>query len=114
LIPVADDVLIMPVVGNIDEERAQTMLETLLSSVGNSHATIVIIDITGVHSVDTHVADGLLQMARAVRLLGARVILTGIGPHIAQAFVELGIRLDDLSTFGTLQAAIAVALRVRR
>jgi rsbT co-antagonist protein RsbR len=74
---------------------------------------MVILDITGVPVVDTHVANGLILAAQAVRLLGARVILTGIRPEVAQTLVGLGVNLNDLITHSTLQSGIAYATNGR-
>ncbi|NJN67772.1 MAG: PAS domain S-box protein [Chloroflexaceae bacterium] len=110
LIPIADDVVIMPLIGAIDSRRAQQMLETLLEGVAHYQAALVILDITGVRVVDTQVAQTFIQAAQAVRLLGAQVMLTGIQPQIAQTLVHLGIDLRDIITRGSLQAGIATAL----
>lgn len=112
LIPIADTVVIMPLIGAIDKQRAQHMQETLLQGVAAHHVDTAILDITGVKVIDTQVANAFVQTAQAVRLLGAQVVLTGIQPAIAQTLVTLGVDLGDLVTFGSLQAGIAYALRV--
>lgn len=113
LIPIAEQVVVMPLIGVVDEQRAELMLETLLGGVETHHATTVILDITGVQQLDTHVAGVFIQAAQAVRLLGAGVALTGIQPRIAQTLVELGVDLSGMHTYSTLQAGIAAALRQR-
>lgn len=113
LIPLADQVLMMPLIGTIDSVRAQQMLETLLEGVATHQATTVILDITGVQVVDTHVANAFVHAARAVHLLGAHVMLTGIGPQIAQTLVQLGVSFRGMTTYGSLQAGIAAALKSR-
>jgi len=110
LIPVSDDVVVMPLIGAIDSRRAQQVLETLLHGLANRRATTAILDITGVLVVDTQVANALLQAAQAVRLLGARVILTGVRPEVAQTLVGLGVDLRGIITRSTLQSGIADAL----
>lgn len=110
LIPIADGVVIMPLIGAIDTARAHAVLETLLEGVAAQHAHAAILDITGVQMVDTQVANALIQAAQAVRLLGAQVILTGIQPQIAQTLVTLGVNLGDIVTCSTLQAGIAYAV----
>ncbi len=110
LIPLADGVLAMPLIGSIDQDRAREILETLLEGVARQRAKVAILDITGVRLVDTHVAQALLQAARAVRLLGAHVILTGIRPEVAQTLVHIGADLSSLTTRSTLQSGIAYAL----
>jgi PAS domain S-box-containing protein len=111
LIPISDEVVIMPLIGTIDSGRAQMVLETLLEGVARYQASLAILDITGVVTVDTQVAQALVGAARAVRLLGAQVMLTGIQPQIAQTLVHLGVDLSGIQTQGSLQAGIAAALR---
>ena len=110
LIPISDNVMIMPLIGTIDSQRAQMVLEGLLEGAAQHQAELVILDITGVTVVDTQVAQALIRAAQAVKLLGAQVMLTGIQPQIAQTLVHLGIDLRDIITHGTLQAGIASAL----
>jgi rsbT co-antagonist protein RsbR len=86
-------------------------MHTLLTGIDETRAKIAILDITGVAVVDTQVADALLRAARAVRLLGAEVILTGIRPDVAQTLVALGTNLDGIVTRGTLQSGIAFAMQ---
>jgi PAS domain S-box-containing protein len=111
LIPISDTVLVMPLIGRIDTRRAGQILETLLTGVQEQQADLAIIDITGVNLVDTQVAQALIQAARAVKLLGARVVLTGLRPEVAQTLVSLGVDLSDIVTRGTLQSGIAYGLR---
>jgi anti-anti-sigma regulatory factor len=101
----------MPLLGTIDSQRAQMVMETLLEGVAQNQATLAILDITGVPVVDTQVAQALVSAARAVRLLGAQVMLTGIQPQIAQTLVHLGVDLGGISTRGSLQSGILDALR---
>lgn len=111
LIPISERVVIMPLIGSIDTQRAQQIMETLLTGIAQHQAEIAILDITGVQVVDTQVANALLRAAQAVKLLGARVVLTGIQPRIAQTLVQLGTDLQGIVTVSTLQAGIAYALR---
>ncbi|NJL33505.1 MAG: STAS domain-containing protein [Chloroflexaceae bacterium] len=85
-------------------------LETLLEGVTMHQAETVILDITGVSEVDTTVANALIQTARAVKLLGAQIILTGIQPRMAQTLIHLGVDLSNIVTYSTLQAGIAATL----
>ncbi len=112
LIPLAEGVLAMPLIGTIDAARAAQILETLLDGVAAQRARVAILDITGVKLVDAQVASALLNAARAVRLLGAQVILTGIRAEVAQALVHIGADLGDLTTRSTLQSGIATALKL--
>jgi anti-anti-sigma factor len=111
LIPITDNVVIMPLIGTIDSGRAQQVMETLLEGVAQHRAELVILDITGVAMVDTQVAQSFIHAAQAVQLLGARVMLTGIQPHIAQTLVSLGVDLSNILTRGSLQSGIAAALQ---
>lgn len=110
LIPISDRTLLLPLVGALDSRRAQQVMETLLEGIAEYGAESVILDITGVPLVDTHVAAVLLQAARAVRLLGARVMLTGIRPEVAQSIVGLGVDLSSIETRASLQDGIAATL----
>lgn len=111
LIPLLDGVVAMPLVGSVDAQRAQQILETLLDGVATSQASIAILDITGVSMVDTDVADALVRAAQAVKLLGATVMLTGIRPEVAQTLVNLGVDLGGIQTRSTLQSGIAEVIR---
>lgn len=111
VIPLTDTVLVMPLIGTVDTRRAQQLMQTLLEGVATNHATTVILDITGVLVVDTQVANALVRAAQAVKLLGARVVLTGIRPEVAQIVVGLGVDLGGIVTLGTLQSGVAYALR---
>lgn len=111
IIPIAEGVLAMPLVGKIDGDRAEHMLETLLDGVGDSHAKVIILDITGVPVVDSHVARILSQAAQMVKLLGVTVIITGIQPQVAQSMVSLGLDLRGTITLPTIQKGIAFALK---
>ena len=110
LIPISDHVVVMPLIGTMDSQRAAQVLETLLDGVSARRASVAIVDITGVSVVDTHVANALLQAAKAVRLLGAEVVLTGIRPDVALTLVSLGLDLTGIVTKGTLQAGIVHAM----
>jgi len=114
LIPIADHVVIMPLIGAIDTNRAQQILESLLEGVAAHQAEVAILDITGVQVVDTQVAHALIRAAQAVKLLGAQIMLTGIQPQIAQTLVHLGIDLQGITTHSTLQSGITAALHAQR
>lgn len=110
LIPITDEILVMPIIGMFDSIRAQQVMHTLLSGLAASRGKFAILDITGVPVVDTAVAHALLQAARAARLLGTEVILTGIRPEVAQTLVHIGAELGSIITRGTLQSGIKYAL----
>jgi len=109
LIPISDQVMVMPLIGAVDSRRAQQVLQALLEGVASSRALVAILDITGVPVVDTQVANALLRAAQAVKLLGAQVVLTGIRPEVAQTLVGLGADLSGIVTCGSLQSGIAYA-----
>ncbi|WP_437769665.1 PAS domain-containing protein [Sorangium sp. So ce281] len=112
LLPIAEGVLVMPLIGFFDGARASRIIETLLQGVERHAARIAIIDITGVKAVDVQVAEMLVQSARAAGLLGAQVVLTGIQPAIARTLIELDADLRGLVTAGTLRSGIAYAVPV--
>ncbi|MEK5036874.1 STAS domain-containing protein [Sporosarcina sp. FSL K6-3457] len=110
LIPVFDKISVMPLVGTIDTERAKLIMENLLEGVVKQRAEVVLLDITGVPVVDTMVAHHIIQAADAVRLVGAKCMLVGIRPEIAQTIVTLGINLNDFTTTSTLRRGMQEAL----
>jgi rsbT co-antagonist protein RsbR len=110
LVPIADGVVAMPLIGSIDDARAQRIMETLLEGIGAYQAETAILDITGVKVVDTQVASALLRTARAVQLLGAQVVLTGISAEVAQALVHLEAEMHGIVTRSNFQSGIAYAL----
>jgi len=114
VIPLLPGVLLIPLIGVIDSDRARHMLESVLQGVSEHKAQTVLLDITGVPMVDTQVANTLIQVARMASLLGSRVILVGIRPEIAQSIVGLGIGLESLATQSTLAAAVEAILYERK
>lgn len=112
LIPVFDKISVMPLVGTIDTERAKLIMENLLDGVVKQRAEVVLLDITGVPVVDTMVAHHIIQAADAVRLVGAKCMLVGIRPEIAQTIVTLGIELNDFTTTSTLRRGMREALKI--
>lgn len=109
LIPLSDQILIMPLIGTIDSQRAEQVMSTLLHGTEAYHVQVVIIDITGVPVVDTGVASSLIQSAQAIRLLGAQTFISGIRPEVAQTLVGLGVELNGIQTHGSLQQSISYA-----
>ncbi len=106
-----DNVLILPVIGTLDSQRTQIMMENLLEKIVETGCTIAILDITGVPTVDTQVANHLLKTVTSARLLGAECIISGISPAIAQTIVHLGINLSTIKTKATLQDAMIFAMK---
>jgi rsbT co-antagonist protein RsbR len=106
-----DNVVAVPLIGTLDSARTQVVMESLLQEIVNLGAGIAIIDITGVPTVDTLVAQHLLKAVAAARLMGADCIISGIRPQIAQTIVHLGVDLGDVVTKATLADAFALALK---
>lgn len=111
LMPLAEGVVALPLVGAIDAERAEEIMNTLLDGVRRYGAHTAILDVTGVRNMDSHVAGALVRATRAAELLGARVVITGIRGEVAQTLVHLGEGLGGITTRSTLRAGIAWALR---
>lgn len=112
LIPVFENITVMPLIGTIDTERAKQIMDNLLHGVVKHRAEVVLIDITGVPVVDTMVAHYIIQAAEAVRLVGSQCMLVGIRPEIAQTIVNLGINLNKFVTKNTLKKGIEAALEM--
>jgi rsbT co-antagonist protein RsbR len=106
-----EGVLALPLIGTLDSARTQVVMENLLQKIVETGASIAIIDITGVPTVDTLVAQHLLKTIAAARLMGADCIISGIRPQIAQTIVHLGVNLDDVITKANLADAFVVALK---
>jgi predicted ATPase/GAF domain-containing protein len=109
LIPISDQVLVLPLIGTVDARRAERMLTTILNGVQSRGVRVVIIDITGLKQVDTQVANTLMHTASALRLLGAEVVITGMRAEVARVVVGLGVNLGTLVTHSTLQRGIVYA-----
>lgn len=105
------NILALPLIGTLDSARTQVVMESLLEKIVSTGALIAIIDITGVPTVDTLVAQHLLKTIAAARLMGADCIISGIRPQIAQTIVHLGVNLDDVVTKATLADAFVVSLK---
>lgn len=105
-----DEILALPLIGTLDSVRTQIVMQNLLEGIVDTRASIAIIDITGVPTVDTLVAQHLLKTVAAARLMGADCIISGIRPQIAQTIIHLGVDLQDVITKATLADAFALAL----
>lgn len=106
-----DEIIALPLIGIIDSSRAKQIMEGLLQAIVETQAAIAIIDITGVPMVDTEVADRLLRTIKAAGLLGTKCIMVGIKPDIAQSLVHLGVDLEEIETYSSLQRGLAAAFR---
>jgi rsbT co-antagonist protein RsbR len=105
-----DGILALPLIGTLDSARTQVVMENVLQKIVDTGASIAIIDITGVPTVDTLVAQHLMKTIAAARLMGADCIISGIRPQIAQTIVHLGVNLEDVTTKATLADAFVLAL----
>lgn len=110
VVSLADNILALPLIGTLDSARTQVVMESLLQKIVESGSTVAIIDITGVPTVDTLVAQHLLKTVTAARLMGADCIISGIRPQIAQTIVHLGVDLGNVITKATLASAFKLAL----
>jgi len=106
------DVLLLPVVGVVDSQRAQDIMHTMLTKVAETSSKVAIIDIGGVAVVDTAVANHLIKITKATKLMGCKCTISGLSPAIAQSIVELGIDVGEVETTATLRDALANAFRV--
>jgi len=111
IIPIMDRIIIMPIIGTVDTQRARDITRALLRGISDYRAQIVIVDVTGVPLVDTNVADHLNRTIQAARLKGAHTILTGISDAVAETVVDLGIDWSDLETLRDMQTGLVAALR---
>jgi rsbT co-antagonist protein RsbR len=112
VLQIRERLLILPIIGVLDSERARQLTEQLLSSIQENRARVVVIDITGVATIDRTVANHLVQTVEASRLMGASTILTGLSPDIAQTLVDLGVDLGMMRTVGDLQGGLVEAERL--
>jgi anti-anti-sigma regulatory factor len=112
VLPLREGMLILPVVGVVDSHRAYQLTQGLLEAIRTSRATVAVVDITGVPSVDSKVANHFIQTVEAAKLMGTVVILTGLSPAIAKALVTLGVDLTKLNTVGDLRGGVEEAERL--
>jgi rsbT co-antagonist protein RsbR len=112
VLQVRERLLILPIIGVLDRQRAHQLTEQLLAGIRQNRAKVVVIDITGVADVDSEVADHLVKTVDASRLMGAGVIITGLSPEIARTLVEIGVDLGKMNTVGDLQGGIEEAERL--
>ncbi len=110
ILEVADRVLALPMIGVVDSRRAVQIMDKVLETVADKQSRTVILDLTGVEVIDTKTADYFVKLVRAVELLGAQAVISGIRPAVAQSLVDLGVDLGNVRTSRTLRTAIAAAL----
>jgi len=109
ILPINQTTLAAPLIGAFDSQRLSELQQQMLQAIERSGAATLVLDITGISAIDREVALGILRVARAVRLMGARIVLAGIRPEVAQAIVSLGMDLNGLQTAATFQDGIAAA-----
>ena len=114
ILEVWEDVLVMPVIGVVDSRRTADMVQRLLAEVARSQASYVIVDLTGVEIVDTKTADHLVKLIRKVEVVGARCVLTGIRPAVAETLVEIGVDFGRITTLRNLKHGLRDAIRTAR
>ena len=112
IIQIWDDVLMLPLIGTIDSIRAEQILENLLEAIASTEAEVVIIDLSGIPTVDTEATHQLIKAASAAMMLGSKVIFTGISPDVAQTMTKLGIDLSTLETRQTLCVGLREAISI--
>jgi rsbT co-antagonist protein RsbR len=112
VLPVRERLLVLPIIGVLDAERARQLTEQLLAGIRTHRAKVVVMDITGAPDIDETVANHLVQTVDASRLMGARVIITGLSPKIAQTLVTIGVDLSKMDTIGDLQGGLEEAERL--
>jgi rsbT co-antagonist protein RsbR len=112
VLPVREQLLILPIIGILDTERARQLTEQLLTGIRTHRARVVVIDVTGAPEVDEAVANHLVRTVDASRLMGASVIITGLSPKIAQTLVTIGVDLSKMHTIGDLQGGLEEAERL--
>jgi rsbT co-antagonist protein RsbR len=112
VLQVRERLLILPIIGVLDSQRARQVTEQLLRAIRTNRAKVVVIDITGVPTIDSTVANNLVQTVEASRLMGASVIITGLSPEIAQTLVTIGVDLSKMNAVGDLQGGIEEAERL--
>ena len=112
VVKVWDEVILLPLIGMLDTERSQQMIERMLHSITAEDAKVAILDVTGVPVMDTSVARHLLQAVDSARVLGSQVIITGISPNAAQTLATLGVDFSRIATRGSLRAGVSEAFRL--
>jgi len=111
VIPIMDQIIVIPLIGSIDSMRARDITRSLLAGISQNRAKVVILDVTGVPLIDSGVANHLNKTIQAARLKGAQTIVTGISDAVAEAIVDLGINWSEITTLSDLQTGLIVALR---
>jgi rsbT co-antagonist protein RsbR len=112
VLQVRERLVVLPIIGMLDAQRARQLTEQLLGAIQANRARVVVLDITGVATIDVNVANHLVQTVEAARLMGASAIITGLSAKIAQTLVDLGVDLGQMHTVGDLQGGLEEAERL--
>lgn len=112
VLPITEEILIVPIIGTVDTNRARDIMENLLQGIVDKKAQAAILDVTGVPVIDTAVADHIIKTVQAAKLLGCNCMLVGISPEVAQALVSLGIDFSNIITKQSLQQGLEYALEI--
>jgi len=104
-----DQILLLPIVGMVDSKRVQIIMETVLQKILDHQAKVIIMDVQGVPAVDSAVANHLIKVTKATKLMGCTCMISGISPEVSQALVNLGIELTDVLTKSTLKEGLSAA-----
>jgi rsbT co-antagonist protein RsbR len=111
VLDVAEDIAMVPLIGIVDSEKSQKLMEDMLNNIKVNETKIIILDILGIAVVDSAVASHLIKITKATKLMGCETIISGISPSIAQTMVSLGIEIDNLITTSTLKNALSLAYK---
>lgn len=111
ILPVTQDILVIPIVGVLDNERLELFQKTALKALERSKIRYLLLDITGVSQIDSYTAQGLIQVVRATKLMGTQTVFIGIRPEVAQSVVELGLELEGIKVYGDLKMALATLVK---
>ncbi|NJK30893.1 MAG: STAS domain-containing protein [Deltaproteobacteria bacterium] len=112
IIELWDEILTLPIIGSLDAQRSVEITERLLQRIADSHARCVIIDVTGIDTIDSMTSNHFLSMIRAAQLLGTYCVVTGLSPHAAQTMVDLGVELGSIHTLRSLKQGLEHCVRV--
>ncbi len=114
ILPLAEGILVLPIIGSLSDDRAAHLIENLLDGITRNHSRVVILDVTGMLAVDESATRTLLRAARAAQLLGAKIILVGIRPEVAMAFTSMGADLGDIAVKANLTHGFELAQAILR
>ena len=112
IVQVWESILVVPIIGTLDSDRTQRIMENVLNEISDTNSLVALLDITGVPSIDSVTAQHIIETVTAIRLLGSKVVITGIKPQIAQTLVHIGISLSEIRTTKSLADGLEHALNI--